>query len=119
MFVGECMKAKRIIGLAIFMMVVAMTSVSAQYPSVATGDSGSSSLPQGPQLLTGCNYSFVVDAPLGTFQSVQVVVGGVAYDMVYENSAWRAEICSSPGQTYFYRVTTRFGVTFESSPHTI
>jgi len=113
------MKAKLIVGLAIFMMVMAIASVSAQYPTVVTGGSSSSPLPPGPQLLTGCNYSFVVDAPSGTFQTVQVVVGGVAYDMVYDNAAWRSEICTSPGQTYFYRVTTRFGVTFESSPHNI
>ncbi|MCC7573675.1 MAG: hypothetical protein KO464_09890 [Candidatus Methanofastidiosum sp.] len=113
------MKAKLVVGLAIFMMVVAMASVSAQYPSVATGGSSSSPIPPGPTLVSGCNYSFVVDAPSGTFQSVQVVIGGVAYDMVYDNAAWRAEICSSSGQDYFYRITTRYGITFESSPHKI
>ncbi|HNR44258.1 MAG TPA: hypothetical protein PKH80_03750 [Methanofastidiosum sp.] len=62
------MKSKLIVGLAVLMMVVAMASVSAQYPSVVTGGTSSSPLPPGPTLVSGCNYSFVVDAPSGTFQ---------------------------------------------------
>ncbi len=111
------MRAKLIVGLAIFIMAITVVGVSAQYPSVAEGDGGPN-VP-GPTRTTGCNYSFVVDAPLGTFQSVQVVVAGVANDMIYDNGAWRADVCTSSGQTYFYRVTTRFGVTFEGSIHKI
>ncbi|KYC53462.1 MAG: hypothetical protein AMQ22_00252 [Candidatus Methanofastidiosum methylothiophilum] len=106
------MRAKFAIGLIVFVMAVATVSVSAEYPSVVDGDSGPN-VP-GPTKTVGCNYAFVVNAPLGTYQSVQVVIGGVAYDMIFDNSAWRAEICVSPGQTYFYRLTTRHGLKFES-----
>jgi len=112
------MKAKLIIGLAIFMVVMAMTSVSAAYPSVATGGESEDNRPLGPQKI-GNNYSFVVDVPSGTFDSVQVIIDGIVYDLTYENGAWRGEFQAKPGQTYFYRIITRFGVTFESSPHTL
>ena len=110
------MKAKFIVGLSILMMIMAMASVSAQYPSVVTGGSSSSPLPPGPQQI-GNNYSFVIDVPLGTFDSVQVIIDGIAYDLTYENGAWRGVFPAKPGQTYIYRITTRFGVTFETSPH--
>ena len=97
------------------MMVIAITSVSAQYPSVV---GGTEDRPLGPQQ-NGNNYSFVVDVPSGTFQSVQVLIDGVAYDLTYENGAWRGNFPAKPGQTYVYRITTRFGVTFEGSPRTL
>jgi len=112
------MKSKLIVGLAIFMVVGAMAAVSAQYPTAVTGGSSSSPLPPGPQQI-GNKYSFIVDVPSGTFDSVQVIIDGIAYDLSYENGAWRGEFPAKPGQTYFYRITTRFGVTFESSPHTL
>jgi hypothetical protein len=108
------MKPRIIIGVAMLIMVLAMTSVSAQYPTVV-GDS-EPSVP-GPTPTVGCNYSFVVNVPGGTFQSVQVVIDGVAYDLEYINGAWRGEFCCTLPATYFYRITTRSGITFEASPH--
>ena len=109
------MKTKIIIGVTMLMMVLAMVSVSAQYPTVVTDDSGPN-VPA-PTPTTGCNYSFVVNAPGGTFQAVQVVIDGTAYDLEYINGSWRGEFCCTPPVKYFYRVTTRFGTTFECSPH--
>ncbi|HQG61877.1 MAG TPA: hypothetical protein PLU96_07360 [Methanofastidiosum sp.] len=97
-------------------MVLAIASISAQYPTVVTGGVGPSPLPPGPTPTKGNNYSFIIDTPLGTFQSVQVLIDGIAYDLTYENGAWRGEFPAKSGQTYFYRITTRAGVSFESTP---
>ena len=108
------MNVKLLVGLVVFMVAISIASVSAQYPTVATGGTVTPD-PKGPQQTTGNNYSFIVDVPRGTFLSVQVIIDGIAYDLEFTNAAWRGVLPARPGQTYSYLIVTRSGLTIESS----
>lgn len=113
------MKVTLALGILVIMLTITIGSISAQYPTVVPIADSNGPTPHGPTKTLGNNYLFIVNAPFGTFQSVQVVIGGIAYDMTYDNAAWRVEVPVLRGQTYFYRITTSSGVTFEGSIHKV
>jgi len=95
-------------------LILSVSLVSAEYPSVV--DNSSSSAGVGPQINPDGSYTFIVESPSGVFSSVSVVIGGKTYPMEYSNTRWMVSISGlSSGTIYYYRVVTSAGVVFQGA----
>lgn len=115
---------KKLAVLLILTTLFSLTVVAAAYPeSGGGGDTPSGSEPAGPQ---PCNcefgasgYTFTVEDGGRAFQDVKVVVNGQVYDMYYDNGYWNTSLCDLSKGNYYYIITTRFGIQFETSVQTL
>ncbi|HQG61873.1 MAG TPA: hypothetical protein PLU96_07340 [Methanofastidiosum sp.] len=95
-------------------LILSISLVSAEYPSIV--DDSSSSAGVGPQVNPDGSYTFIVESPPGVFSSVSVVIGGKTYPMEYSNTRWIVTIPGlPPGTIYYYNIVTSAGVVFSGA----
>ncbi|KYC53482.1 MAG: hypothetical protein AMQ22_00272 [Candidatus Methanofastidiosum methylothiophilum] len=101
--------------------IISLGVVAGAYPTPA--DTPADNEDTGPEICdcgtTPSGYTFSVEDGGRAFQAVQVVVNGQVYDMVYDNGHWVFSLCDLSKGNYYYIITTRYGIKFESSVQTL